>query len=300
MPKIQYVARNFRADARAMIDRCNQVIIAYQAQGYDLTLRQLYYQAVSRNWIPNSERSYKNLGSLINDARLAGLVDWNAITDRTRNTRSNSHWNDPGDIIKSAANSYAIDKWLGQEYRPYVLVEKEALAGIVSQAASQLDCPWLSCRGYMSQSEMWSLAQRFIAHKRYEGQEAVIIHLGDHDPSGIDMTRDIQERMIMFTGRRVAVERIALNMDQIEQYNPPPNPAKLTDARAASYLAQYGDESWELDALPPEVLTELIQTEIRRWCNMDQYEGMERSQEAQRDQLLTVSSRWDDVVEMVS
>ena len=300
MPKITYVPKNFRGAARNMIDLCNQVIESYQQMGYDLTLRQLFYQCVSRNWIPNTQQSYKNLGSLINDARLAGLVDWNAITDRTRNTRMNSHWSNPGDIINSSANSYAIDKWQEQPYRPYVLVEKEALAGIVSQAASQLDCPWLSCRGYMSQSEMWSLAQRFIAHKKYEGQEAVIIHLGDHDPSGIDMTRDIQERMQLFTGRRVTVKRIALNMDQIDQYNPPPNPAKLTDARAASYVAQYGHESWELDALPPEVLTDLIQTKIRRWCDVDLYEQKEKEQEEQRDQLMTVSSRWDDVVEMVS
>ena len=300
MPRIQYVAKRFRPAAQNMIDRCNQVIAAYQAQGYDLTLRQLYYQCVSRNWIPNTEQSYKNLGSLINDARLAGLIDWNAITDRTRNTRSNSHWADPGDIINSAAQSYAVDKWQQQPYRPYVLVEKEALAGIVSQAASQLDCPWLSCRGYMSQSEMWSLAQRFISHKRHEGQEALIIHLGDHDPSGIDMTRDIKERMGLFTGRNVKVERIALNMNQIDQYNPPPNPAKLTDARAASYVTLYGDESWELDALSPEILTELIQTEIRQWCDVDLYEQKEKEQEEQRDQLMTVSSRWDDVVEMVS
>lgn len=93
---------------------------------------------------------------------------------------------------------------------------------------------------------MWSAAQRFISQDYRDNR--VIIHLGDHDPSGIDMTRDIQERLQMF-GADVYVKRVALTMNQIGTYNPPPNPAKITDSRASKYIDEYSNESWELDAL---------------------------------------------------
>lgn len=87
MPKIQYKEINFRGKSLELINLVNQVINEYKNQGYELTLRQTYYQLVARGYIPNNERSYKNIGNLINDGRLAGLIDWYSIVDRTRNLR---------------------------------------------------------------------------------------------------------------------------------------------------------------------------------------------------------------------
>ena len=109
MPKIAYITKNFRSESIKLIEKINQVIEEYENQGYSLTLRQVYYQMVARDIIPNNQRSYKNLGSLINDARLAGLIDWNAIEDRTRNLKGRSHWEKPGEVIDSAAYSYHLD-----------------------------------------------------------------------------------------------------------------------------------------------------------------------------------------------
>lgn len=260
MPKIQYKEINFRQKSLDLIELVNKVIDEYKAQGYELTLRQAYYQLVARGYIPNNEKSYKNIGNLINDGRLAGLIDWNAITDRTRFLRNNGHWNRPQDVIASARYSYLLDKWEGQPNYVEVWVEKDALVDIVNQACGPIDTPHFSCRGYTSQSEMWTAAQRFIwQNKKREG--CYIIHLGDHDPSGIDMTRDIQERLEMF-GADVEVKRVALTMDQVQTYNPPPNPAKITDSRCGKYIDQFGNESWELDALEPQMLTKLIQDEV--------------------------------------
>lgn len=139
MPKIQYIEKNFRPDSLSLIRKVNEVVSDYHAQGYDLTLRQVYYQMVARDIIPNNQRSYKNLGSLINDARLAGLIDWNAIEDRTRNLRGNSHWDDPGEIVSSAAYSYHLDHWEGQQNYVEVWVEKDALIGVVGQICERLD-----------------------------------------------------------------------------------------------------------------------------------------------------------------
>jgi hypothetical protein len=287
VPKIQYKEINFRGKSLELINLVNQVVEEYQAQGYELTLRQAYYQLVARGYIPNNERSYKNIGSLINDGRLAGLIDWYSITDRTRNLRSNGHWDNPADVIGSARYSYMLDKWQGQPNYVEVWVEKDALVDIVGQACRPLDTPYFSCRGYTSQSEMWSAAQQGDRENRF------IIHLGDHDPSGIDMTRDIQERLSMF-GADVYVKRVALTMNQISTYNPPPNPAKITDSRCGKYIAEYGDESWELDAL--EVITDLINNEVTALRNDEIYHAVCDLEEKGKDELRMIERNYDKAV----
>jgi hypothetical protein len=280
MPRIQYKSFNFRQATKSIIHAANDIITEWLAQGYDLTLRQLFYQFVSKDLLPNTQRSYKNLGNIINDARLAGMIDWNHIVDRTRNMQENAHWSDPASIVDAAARGYAIDKWQGQPYRIEAWIEKEALVQVLYTICSELDIPHFACRGYVSQSEMWRAAQRLIDWED-DGYETIVLHLGDHDPSGIDMTRDIQDRLWLFRSQ-VEVKRIALNMDQIEELNPPPNPAKTSDARFASYVQEYGDESWELDALPPSYISDLVKEHVlelrdeKKWDEMCDREEKER------------------------
>jgi hypothetical protein len=259
--KIKYQDHRFSATSLMLIGKANEIITDYTADGYDLTLRQLYYQFVSRDIIANNQKEYKRLGSVINDARLAGLVSWTAIEDRTRNLQGNTHWDSPAQILRGAQSSFRIEKWANQPYRVEVWVEKDALIGVVERACTGLDIDYFSCRGYVSQSEMWGAARRL---KRYEkdGQETVILHLGDHDPSGIDMTRDMGERLRMF-GSTCDIRRIALNMEQVDKYSPPPNPAKTSDSRFESYIKLYGEESWELDALEPKILNKLIEKHVK-------------------------------------
>lgn len=304
MPKIEYVQKNFRPDSLQLISRINDVIAEYEKQGFSLTLRQVYYQMVARAIIPNNERSYKNLGNLISDARLAGLIDWTAIEDRTRNLRGNSHWISPGSIIDSAAYSYHLDHWEGQEYYVEVWVEKDALVGIVGQICSRLDVNYFSCRGYVSQSEMWGAAQR-LKRRQDDGQNIVLLHLGDHDPSGKDMSRDIVERIRTFETYDFTFKRLALNMDQIELYNPPPNPTKLTDSRASGYVEEHGYECWELDALEPQVISNLIKENVELFRDEKLYRKVLRQEQKEKN-LLTdiaenfagVSDNWEKIKEM--
>lgn len=276
MPMIKYSDIKIRKVGLDQITQINSIVDSYRQQGYSLTLRQVYYQLVSRNAIENSERSYKNLGNLINNGRLAGLIDWEAIEDRTRYVRQLTHWGSPEQIVRAAVDSYHIDLWADQPCYVEVWVEKDALIGIVEQTARRHDVPCFSCRGYVSASEMWAAAQRMPQNK-----ECIIFHLGDHDPSGIDMTRDIRERLALF-GSIVEVKRIALNMEQVDEYQPPPNPAKEADARAGGYVARYGNSSWELDALEPAILDELIAAHIRRYMDDGLYRQALARQETER------------------
>lgn len=294
MPKIQYVEKNFRDASLVLINKVNEIVYSYAQQGYDLTLRQVYYQLVARAIIPNNERSYKNIGNLINDGRLAGLIDWNSITDRTRNIRRNSQWSTPQSILESVAHQYHHDLLQGQRNYVEVWIEKDALVGVIGDTCSNNDVPYFSCRGYVSQSEMWSAAQRLINRER-SGQRSVILHLGDHDPSGIDMTRDIQDRLNLF-GSEVMVERIALTMSQIDQYSPPPNPAKLSDARAEGYVSLYGDESWELDALEPSVINSLITDSLSQLLDYSLVQKRKEDRSRIRSELGLLPNFYHDLV----
>lgn len=296
MPKICYIDKNFRSESLNLIDKINDIVDSYTDQGYSLTLRQLYYQLVARDIIPNNERSYKNTGNLINDARLAGYIDWYAIEDRTRNLKRLSHWDSPKEIIETASRQYRKDMWETQDYYVEVWVEKEALSDVVGQTCDRLDVPYFSCRGYVSQSEMWSASNR-IQRKQREGKMCVLLHLGDHDPSGIDMSRDIEERLVLFgvNPDKFIFNRIALNMEQIEELNPPPNPAKLTDSRCSSYIKKFGDSSWELDALEPRYIDQLITDEVTIYLNETAWEVRKAIVDSEKAVMREVCNNWDKI-----
>jgi len=293
MPKICYIEKKFSAGSEKLIGQANQIITDFADQGFKLTLRQLYYQFVARDLIKNIPTEYKRMGSIINDARLAGLIDWKAIEDRTRNIKGNTHWDSPGEIVRSCADDYTIDMWKGQTYRPEVWIEKDALIGVIERVCTNLDVTFFSCHGYNSQSEMWAGAQRLKWYAAYQGQTPIIIHLGDHDPSGIDMSRDILDRLTLFMGG-MKVNRIALNADQVEKYNPPPNPTKVTDSRAAGYIKKFGRKSWELDALEPAVMEKLIEKTVLKLRDDDAYEQCVAKQRQGQNRLQEVA---DDLEE---
>lgn len=304
MPKICYSQDSLRrlqknAERMKIVKQANAIIATYQAQGFDLTLRQLYYQFVARDIIPNKQSEYKKLGEVLLEARMAGLVDWLAIIDRTRNLADLSHWTDPAQIVQAVAEQFRVDLWGSQPNRVEVWVEKDAAIGVVMGVCQQLDVPYFSCRGNTSASEMWAASQRFKRHQR-NGQEPIILHFGDHDPSGVDMTRDIRDRLAEF-GTPIDVRRLALNMDQIEQYNPPPNPAKESDSRYQRYVDEFGvDESWELDALEPAVLAALIRAEVATIREEGPWLREKRRQAEGRAELKAISENYEDVKEHCS
>lgn len=293
-----YKRFRFSDESLAVIDHANVIIKDYIAQGFRLTLRQLYYQFVARDlfvshytwtgrkWARdpkgtiNAKPNYDMLGHVINDARLAGLIDWEAIEDRTRAFVRRQRWESGKQILESAASSFHLDMWENQPFRPFVIVEKEALVGVLERTCDGYDVPLLAARGYPSASILREFVVQDIL-PTVDGQGIVVIHLGDHDPSGLDMTRDLQERIELFCeGAPIELVRIALNMDQIEKHKPPPNPAKTTDSRFQEYREQFGDESWELDALSPAFLAKLVEKEVLKYCDADLWS--ERDAEAKK------------------
>lgn len=284
-----YVEKNFKPDTLAIIAIINEVIDDYQDQGFRLTVRQLYYQLVARAIIPNTLQEYKRVASIINDGKLAGVIDWEAIEDRTREFVRQQRWNSGEQILRAAHDSFHMDMWDKQEYRLFVIVEKEALVGVLEPTCRQYDVPLLAARGYPSGTVLREFVESDVSEAINYGQRPIILHLGDHDPSGLDMSRDLRERIELFAREPVELERLALNMDQIRELRPPENPAKTTDARYAAYRRRYGDSSWELDALSPAYLANLVSSHIERYIDEGNWQNAKDEVEDIKRRIIKVS-----------
>lgn len=276
----------------------NGIIEEYQEDGYVLTLRQLYYQLVTRDVIPNKQSEYSKLSTLLKEGRMAGIVDWDAIEDRLRKPSKPASFDSPEDILRAAINQYALPRQEGQNTYVEVWVEKDALSGVLKRVTEKYHVPILVNRGYSSASAMFDSYQRFKL--AYESNQTIkILYLGDYDPSGIDMIRDIRDRIIEFAMGEFdwddkadsmeyfgfTVTPIALTREQITQYNPPPNPAKITDPRAKDFIKKHGKTSWEVDALRPEVLNQLLEDAIKENIDEDVFDDIVGREESDKDKL---------------
>ena len=174
-----FIHKTFSRSSRQLIDQANAIIAEYRAQGFVLTLRQLYYQFVARDLFANTFRNYKRLGNVVSDARLAGEIDWSAMEDRTRELETTNTWDNVTDIIDACADQFKINKWLQQEHYVEVWIEKEALVGVIDEVCKQLEVPYFACRGYVSQSEQYDAGKRFEKIRDRTGREIHVLHLGD-------------------------------------------------------------------------------------------------------------------------
>lgn len=292
----RYKHINFTQPKLELIEVCNDIIRDYQRQGYTMSVRQLYYQLVARDAIENTVQSYKRIADTINDARMAGLVRWDAIEDRTREFVQRQRWTSPRQIMQASYDSYHMDMWLNQAVRIFVIVEKEALVGVLDPSCRKYDVPLLAARGYPSSSVMREFAIGPVRDALDEEKDVIILHLGDHDPSGIDMTRDLDEKINLFSesasyDNYVTIERIALTMDQIDDQRPPPNPAKTTDSRFASYSEIYGHQSWELDALRPQFIDNLVSSHIESFRDDHAWDARAKFVAGLRAELATMMKR---------
>lgn len=324
MSKQQYQDMRFSAERAATIKQINAIVTEYTRAGYRLTSRQIYYQFVARDLFPaarrwtwtgskwerdedngtiNAEPNYKWLCGLINDAKMAGLTDWDALEDRTREFIKRPRWESGKDILESIVPQFHMDMWVNQPRRAFVIVEKEALAGVLERVCREYDVPLLAARGYPSGSVLREftvsdLLPCWDRKRNTWAQEPFLLHLGDHDPSGIDMSRDLSNRIRTFISGEHKPDhllpeqmfvRVALNMDQIEDQQPPPNPAKTTDARFKAYAAEHGDESWELDALRPQFLHQLVEDQIEGVIERDSWDERAAEIEDARERLRQVA-----------
>ncbi|HKQ65999.1 MAG TPA: hypothetical protein VJZ73_13375 [Methylomirabilota bacterium] len=289
----QFRTINFRADSLARIEEINVILGEYDGQR--LTARQVYYRLVAGGKIPNTPTSYKNLTSLLADARYAGLVDWDLIEDRGREPDVPSEWDSIDEIVDAAVRQFRLPRWRDQPHYVELWVEKQALAGVLGPIARRHHIALMVNKGYSSASAVKASAERMINASPEES--SIVLYLGDHDPSGNDMVRDVRVRLEEFGVPDLEVRKLALTRAQIDKFNPPPNPAKITDSRAAAYIAEHGEFSWELDALPPRELNRLVEQAIASIVDADKMQAVlareQRAKDSVQAMLIAVKAAED-------
>lgn len=282
--KQAYESKKFSNDHLVLVVQANRILESFQVK---MTVRQLYYQLVATDIIPNNVKSYKRIVGIIRDARMCGILDWDWIEDRLREPRIPSSWESIEDIIDIAKRQFCLDRWSQQDDYIEVWLEKDALAGIVGAVTQEWKVPLQVNRGYSSVVALREAAHRFM-HASKRGKQCFIGYFGDHDPSGEDMVRDIQDRLVRFHAR-LEVKKLAILRDDIDQYDLPPQPVKDTDARAAGFRMAHGDDCVELDALRPDVLTGRVQEFIENHLDMEEWDRVRMEEDRQRDSI-TVST----------
>lgn len=288
-----FVVKNFSPASEELLAKVNQILAQYDQAGYTLSVRQLYYQLVSRDYIPNNMKSYKRIVGLVGDARMAGMVDWRMIEDRNRETTNVSMWDNPGQILRAAANGFRTDPWINQAVHIEVMCEKDALSGILEPVCNRYRVNFTANKGYASLSLMYEMGKRIMRQAR-NGKEIHLFYFGDHDPSGIDMTRDITDRLSLFSGVPFEIDRLALNWDQVQMWNPPENPAKSTDSRYMGYVTEFGESSWELDAVEPAELADLVEQSVVSLLDRNEWDKTMLEDEIQRDRLIEIADNWEE------
>jgi hypothetical protein len=241
----------------------------YAARGLPLTGRQVFYQLVARALVVSTFASYRSALTLLKKARRGGYLAFEDFEDRSRSTYAPVDFPDLAARLAFVRDRLArLPRWAGQPVYVEMATEKDALVGFLQPLADELHVHVSSTRGNDGDVHLFQMAQRF----RQANVPGVLVLATDHDPTGWDMERDVRARLAMFGAGAVTVERIALTLDQVRQFQLPENPLKLkddeetySDARTRAYIvATEQTTSWELDALPPETLIALFRAAVLR------------------------------------
>lgn len=314
MSKITYEARNFRQTSLDVIAEAESICREYARQGIKMTLRTLYYQFIARDLFPESWRdatgtknnlpNYKKLSALISDARIGGLIDWSHIEDSGRPSRGGDYGNEggPDELIRGLPESYSLSRWDGQPSYVEVMFEKDALTQIISDPCNRWNVTYTACKGSPSTSLMEQLAQRLRYYAVREHRDVTVFYLGDHDPTGLMISDDIENRLRLYRcdPSQVHVERIALNIDQVREFSPPPSPAKEADSRTQGYIDRFGTtDTWELDALDPVTMRGLVEDAILGKLDRDMWDEREAQEERDRLVLHAIADNWERVQELM-
>lgn len=277
--------RHWIADKGEVVRQIRTIVNQYMDLSYRLTLRQLHYQFVGH--VPgyvNHDTAYKKLGKILDDCRYGGIVDWDAIEDRGRVPYIPYCVKDIPDALHDTILTYRLNRQDGQDNHVEVWTEKDALSGIMKRSTQKYHVRLVVNKGYTSSSACYDAYQRFSERLNTTEDFVTILYFGDHDPSGLDMVRDIRERLtFMFDNGenrdnglsdRFQIIPIGLTMPQIKKYKLPPNPTKMTDSRSPEYIKLHGRTCWEVDALDPVVLSGILESSIESQIDMEQYAKM--------------------------
>jgi hypothetical protein len=282
------------------------VLIIKELESYwPLTLRQIYYQLVSKELIPNKQAEYKSLSRLLVKAREDNCISWDCMIDRTRNFYKVPVHNNYRHFVNEfretfSSNYYWHNMMENQNKKIEIWIEKDALSEIFKDVINQYSIDLVVCKGYPSKTFLNDFVDRnnsnIIDHKRYK--QTLILYFGDLDASGInifDTTKKyFEERITNFD-----MKRYALTLEQVEEFNLPhsPDSLKQKDSRTKKYIEKYGQYAVELDSLHPDILTKIIHDAIRNNLDLSKFKEQIKIKEDQINKIDKIKDKLDTFFE---
>lgn len=290
----------FRGKNQALFLRAAEIL----EEERPMTLRQLYYRVVSVGLLENSQAEYRRLGNGMTRLREAGQIARTWIVDRVRSTIKPSSWCGLADFGAAVCKVYRKDLWAGMPHHLEVFVEKDAIAGTIQPVTREYDVALQVCRGYTSVSFAGEIADLWaeICKPIY------CYYLGDFDPSGFDLERDLKEKLQRYSGRSVCDryvgqddgadsatfrwERLAVLPGDFEQHDLITLPVKQSDRRAQAFIERHGHACAEVDALPPAELRRRVEGAILAHVDRGQWERLLLVQTEERERLRGMVEGW--------
>lgn len=268
-----------RRRTKAQMEELKAVAIALALQLQPVTVRQMFYQLVSRGLVRKTEREYQGVARLLLELRREEYLDYRMIADNTRWMQKPPSYNSLEQALEDWLSSYRLNLWRDQKDCVEIWCEKDALAGVLYAVTSRWDVPLMVTRGYPSESFLYEAALDI----RERGKPAYLYYFGDYDPSGVDIARSTEERLRKFVGDAVPLhfERVAVTEEQIQAWGLPTRPTKPRDTRAKRFRG----ESVEVDAIPPDRLRELTEACILRHIDPSALKRLQVEEEAHRETL---------------
>ncbi|MEI6084553.1 MAG: hypothetical protein WCS70_09660 [Verrucomicrobiota bacterium] len=260
-----------------------------------ISVRGAFYRAVSTGSYPNTDaKHYRQVCGIILKLRRAGIVPYSWVTDGTREHYKPSSWSGLDDFGATVREAYRKDFWASQPDYLEVIVEKDAMSGVLRPVSKEYDIGLNVIRGNSSETFVWSLAERL----REIEKPIFILYAGDHDPNGLDIERDIRQRLQGFMGRPVSWERLAITSQEflsradLTGFPVRQNDSKGWRTRCADYIARYGDKCIEVDALPPVEIRQRLKDAIESHINQTAWQNLQAVEEMERETIQQTFSRW--------
>jgi hypothetical protein len=255
-----------------------------------ITGRGIGYKLFARGLIPSmGKTSMQKVYRLLVIAREKGIIPWHWIVDETRGLERLTTWRDPAEYAEQAPFNYRRDWWDEQPHRVEIWSEKGTVRGLLNPVFEEYAVGFRVMHGFTSSTEAHDIAWTD------DSCDLIAIYVGDYDPSGLCMSeRDLPARLVKYEGQHVKLRRIALTREQAEGRNLLSFPVsdKRKDPRYNWFVANYGQQCWELDAMDPNDLRNLVETEIKSLIDEEVWQRSKARSEAEQQSLELVLQQW--------
>ncbi len=253
---------------------------------HPITVRGAFYRAVSSGAYPNTDEAYyRQASNIVLKLRRGGLIPYDWVPDSTRLRLKSSSWSGLEDFGDTVRDCYRKDFWAGQSGYIEFIVEKDAMAGVLRPVTDEFDVHLNVIRGNSSETFVWTLAE---ALKDIE-KPISLYYLGDHDPNGLDIERDLQTRLRGFLGtKEFTWQRLGITGDDFKRedllgFPVRPSGSKSWRRRTGDYIEQHGDRCVEIDAIPPAEIRQRLRDTIEGHIDQGAWERLRVVERAERE-----------------